>query len=534
MSKLDDAFLKAYAKVRGGSVRHESRAAVEPIAEPIEGEVWVDADGQRHFRADDGVVNVASFIARTSNGRTRGTAIRPGDESHPSDGPWDPRVPQSHAVPAMAGERTFLVDEVHDLRAPHFQPIALNLAAFDLLAPQESAATLHAGLSESNVRSQMQTAADHKASEMSTASFAAPATIAEVARQRTVSGVRLGRTRGTGRGASNSDAFFRTDDSHPENRFSERNDQPAVSSIVEDTVNDTVNDIVEESVNGTVEETVNHIVVQGTVDDVVHEKPVSVAAPEPLVLADLSEFDAVLATADVSEVAASPEADIAESRAPFQAAWEVDRFEFEDIVWDLSSETSPLWMAAEQLQSACSEGLRVLAITSPGREQGRSTLAITISRMLAATGLSVVLLDGDIDRPALADKLSLEIRLGWGDAVRTGISAEEVAVHSVEDGFTVLPLAAPDSAKGMRPSAAATTKMLAQLSSAFDLIVIDTANVNVVGGWMPGADAPCMIDAALVIQDLRQEDADAMQACLRRLNKIGIENVGLVENFSGE
>lgn len=514
MSKLDDAFLKAYAKVRGGSVRRESRAVVEPIAEPVEGEIWVDADGQRHFRADDGVVNVASFIARTSNGRTRGTAIRPGDESHPSDGPSDPKVPQSHAVPVMAGESTFLMDDVHDLRGPHFQPIALNLAAFDLLAPQESAGPSYAGPSyagptESTVRAQLQTAAEHGAAEISASSFAASLTIAEVARHRTVSGVRLGRTRGAGRGTSHGGVIFRTDDSHPESRLNQIDDQPPVNAVVE-------------------------------------EEAVVTPAPEPLVLAELSEFDTALTPAERTELDAalapaaddaqveSPETDVAEPRAPFQAAWEVDRFEFEDIVWDLSNETSPLWMAAEQLQSACNEGLRVLAITSPGREQGRSTLAITISRMLAATGLSVVLLDGDIDRPSLADKLSLEIRLGWGDAVRTGISAEEVAVHSVEDGFTVLPLAAPDAAKGMRPSAAATTKMLAQLSSAFDLIVIDTANVNVVGGWMPGADAPCMIDAALVIQDLRQDDADAMQACLRRLNKIGIENVGLVENFSGE
>jgi Mrp family chromosome partitioning ATPase len=226
-------------------------------------------------------------------------------------------------------------------------------------------------------------------------------------------------------------------------------------------------------------------------------------------------------------------------KTDFVAAWEVDRFEFEEIVWELCAETSPLWQAAEQLEVACREGLKVLAITSPARGQGRSTLAITMARMLAATGLNVALIDGDLDKPSLADKMRLEIRLGWGDAVRTGLSVEEVAVQSVEDGFTVLPLATPDSSKGLRPAADTTSKMISQLRDAFDVVVIDTANINVIGGWIPGADSPsadsrCQIDAALVIQDLRREDPEAMQACLRRLHKLGIANIGLVENFSGE
>jgi Mrp family chromosome partitioning ATPase len=218
--------------------------------------------------------------------------------------------------------------------------------------------------------------------------------------------------------------------------------------------------------------------------------------------------------------------------AKFQAAWEVDRFEFEPIVWELSDEKSALWQAAEQLQLACREGLRVLAISSPTRGQGRSTLAITLTRMLAATGLNAVLLEGDLDLPSLADKLQMEIRSGWSDALANGLSAEEVAVHSVEDRFTVLPLATCDQAAGRRPDTAATAHMIDRLRDHFDIVLIDAANVNVIGGWIPGTDGTCQIDAALVIQDARQPDEDAMQACLRRLQKLGIENLGLVENFT--
>lgn len=217
----------------------------------------------------------------------------------------------------------------------------------------------------------------------------------------------------------------------------------------------------------------------------------------------------------------------------FQAVWEVDRFEFEQTICELSGPTSPLREAGRRLRGACSEGLKILAIVSPLRGQGRSTLAISLSRMVAAAGARVVLVDGDLGRPALVDKLRLQVELGWDEAIRTGLPAEEVAVNSVEDGFTVLPLVAPQATDSPRPTSAATAAMLRQLSAAFDLVIIDTGNLDREQGWIPGAEPACLIDAALVVEDARGDDPVAQQACLQRLRQFGIENIGIVENFAG-
>src|SRR6056297_2379777 len=128
MSKLDDAFLKAYAKVRGGSTAPPK--VDEPPQAPAEleeGEIWTDKDGEQYVRPDDGVMNVASFIARTANGRPRGTA-RPGGDGvadleppHSSDSPdW-----QSLSDDHRGGGS--LVEQVQAVRSPHFQPIAVDL-----------------------------------------------------------------------------------------------------------------------------------------------------------------------------------------------------------------------------------------------------------------------------------------------------------------------------------------------------------------------------------------------------------------------
>ena len=514
MSKLDEAFLKAYAKVRDTGRRQvaASPSEVSPVVVP---EVWSDDEGEILIRADEGVVNVASFIARTPNGRTRGTAPRPHGGVAENDVPRTSPNPENHSEPEYDLASIQVIDEGHAVRGPHFQPISLDLAALDVFAPAASATIESARHIYASVAVGHDAAAGHQIDTLETI-VVSQAMAGSSARDRNAGG----RSRGAQPTAKDL-AEQHVSDYDPEDGFS--------SGVITDNVQASA--------------TAMDLAVD--VAPSIDSHPTSVEPPRVIVRADnphqassadrVSVVDSVVAEEDthgpVSAKLDAIEKNTEKVLAEFAAAWEVDRFEFEEIVWDLSAESSPLWQAAEQLEIACHEGLKVLAVTSPSRGQGRSTLSITLARMLAATGLNVALLDGDIDRPSLADKMRLEIRLGWGDAVRTGLSVEEVAVQSVEDGFTVLPSASPDAGKGLRPAADTTTAMMSQLRDAFDLIVIDTANVNVVGGWIPGADDG-QIDAALVIQDLRNDDPDAMQACLRRLQKIGVANIGLVENFA--
>lgn len=417
MSKLDEAFLKAYTKDRGAVTRSEPAVTVDSTAEESDSEIWIDIDGERVVRCDDGVLNVASFIAHSASGRPRGGA--PGELA--AGGAGSVRLTSSSEAqptpsesPSASGTGRLSFDAAHALRGPHFQPISLDLAAFDLFTQSD---------------------------------LPQPAPLADPAAPR------------------------------------EATSSPSTAKVLR-------------------------------IDPMDPSVPsASAASMQP--------------SEPVAEQSVQPP--VQPARPRFQAVWEVDRFEFEEIVEELCGDRSPLWEAARQLQIACQEGLKVLAVTSPLREQGRTTLAITLARMVATSGLNVLLLDGDVDRPALADKLSLEIQLGWGDALRTGLPAEEVAVHSVTDRFTVLPLDTSGADNQGRPAA---TAMLEGLVAAFDLVIIDTSNTNSVGGWIPGADTPCLIDAALVIDDARGNDPSAQQACIRRLQKLGIENVGIVENFT--
>lgn len=443
MSKLDEAFLKAYAKDRGAAARIQPTVILRELSEETADKIGTDSDDRSVVRRDEGVVDVASFLGQSAGGRARGSAATekapltqfdtkqaPPKQAPPkqasssrsetftplappvfrptaSPAPAPSQAPSQASSLADAAPSVLVFDAAHTFRGPHYQPISLNLSALDLFASPP--------LTEDDLAT------------------------AEAERE----------------SAANS---------HGDIRLSEPTARLAA--------------------------------------DVAEPTPVPSPAAEPT------------------------------PAAPFQAVWEVDRFDFEETLCKLSAPDSPLREAGRRLQGACSEGLKVLAVTSPLREQGRSTLAVVLARMVAAAGARVVLLDGDLVRPSLADKLRLEVQLGWDEALRTGLPVEEVAVHSLADGFTVVPLVAPQMADPPRPSAAATAALLDRLREAFDLVIIDTGNIGCDGGWIPGAEQSGMIDAALVVEDARGDDPNAQQACLQRLRRLGIENIGIVENFA--
>jgi Mrp family chromosome partitioning ATPase len=74
--------------------------------------------------------------------------------------------------------------------------------------------------------------------------------------------------------------------------------------------------------------------------------------------------------------------------------------------------------------------------------------------------------------------------------------------------------------------------MLKRLTESFDLVVLDVPQVNSVGSRMIGAGTSPGIDAALLVTDCRIEDSQRIDTALRRLKNLGIQSVGVVENFA--
>lgn len=225
----------------------------------------------------------------------------------------------------------------------------------------------------------------------------------------------------------------------------------------------------------------------------------------------------------------------------FEPSWEVDAFVWPELTDRLlRRETRRFTLLTETLAGAARTGRNVVAVTSPAREQGRTTLSLCLARRAAAAGLKVALVDADFENPCLAQRLRVNPTCGWQDTLAANLPLAEAAVASTRDGVTLLPLRmasiSQDDEIPLDPGS--VTELIDQLSDCFDLVILDMepAEPEDLADAEPAADAdevdtslhPALI--ALLVFD-ESSDEDQLADAVAQLRTAGIETLGAVENF---
>jgi Mrp family chromosome partitioning ATPase/capsular polysaccharide biosynthesis protein len=175
---------------------------------------------------------------------------------------------------------------------------------------------------------------------------------------------------------------------------------------------------------------------------------------------------------------------------------------------------------------------RVVAVTSAGAEEGKSTVALSLACAFAGVGRRTALLECDLRRPSLAARLGLGLGPGLVDHILNACSPEDVvhavpvlsrmAVNGRERDHHVLAciFAGSDAADPEEVLASSAFRtVLDELAAAYDVVVIDTPPV------LPVADTQEIIPLvdALVLcaraHRSRAAELRAFQAALARLPK---------------
>lgn len=121
---------------------------------------------------------------------------------------------------------------------------------------------------------------------------------------------------------------------------------------------------------------------------------------------------------------------------------------------------------------------RKLAVTSPGMQEGKTTFAVNLATSLARSGKKVLLVDGDIRKPDIAQMLKLPKGAKGLQEVLAGGDIEEYVCSVASSGLDVLVPNARDVADAyerlVSPNAA---KQIDKLSQRYDHVVIDTPPV---------------------------------------------------------
>jgi len=138
---------------------------------------------------------------------------------------------------------------------------------------------------------------------------------------------------------------------------------------------------------------------------------------------------------------------------------------------------------------AASTRLQSILITSPGEEEGKTTIATKLAIVAAEAGLRVILIDADLRRAQVAPRLRIDQEQGLS-AVLTGEcsfdqSLVDCPIEDTNGRLTVLPAGPSPRRPGVLIDSPAMRQVLAEAESRSDLVIIDSPAALAVSDPLP-------------------------------------------------
>jgi polysaccharide biosynthesis transport protein len=210
--------------------------------------------------------------------------------------------------------------------------------------------------------------------------------------------------------------------------------------------------------------------------------------------------------------------------------------------WLPSLRTDPSEVAARVLESyravvtsllseTSGDGSRLLVVTSPGPNEGKTTVTVNLGRVLAGIGRRVVLVDGDTRKQRLHKIFGVSNERGLSTLLQEG----RIYDHNLDDfvgrtsipGLSILPSGPPTKGCADLLHSPDFPKLMSRLKEEFEFVLIDTPPV------LPVADARVMAsfaDGVVLVARARQTTRDAAEAARHRLGADGIRVIGMILN----
>lgn len=170
---------------------------------------------------------------------------------------------------------------------------------------------------------------------------------------------------------------------------------------------------------------------------------------------------------------------------------------------------------------------KVLVMTSATSGEGKTTSVVNLALALAEAGRKVLIVEGDLRRPAIARLLGLEPEIGLTNVLVGQVPLED-ALQDWAPGITVLTSGSlppnPSELLGGRKMA----ELLDTVRPRFDQILIDTPPL------LPVTDAAVVsafTDGVVVVVRSAKTTRDQVTAATRALRVVNAELIGLVINM---
>ena len=159
-----------------------------------------------------------------------------------------------------------------------------------------------------------------------------------------------------------------------------------------------------------------------------------------------------------------------------------------------------------------------MLVTSPGEQEGKSTIAVRLALACARAGLDVVLVDADLRRAGATAKLGLQPKLSLGLVLAEERPVETALVDwplGPDDAaqLRVLPAGPPPPNPAALISSDAMRRLILTLEEQADLVIIDTPAALAVSDAVPLMQT---VSGIVLIARMNRSSRDT----IRRLQKI--------------
>jgi len=176
------------------------------------------------------------------------------------------------------------------------------------------------------------------------------------------------------------------------------------------------------------------------------------------------------------------------------------------------------------LQFSTDRGVpKILLITSPAANEGKSTTALTLARNFAQLGKRVLLIEGDLRRPSLAKTMGISAGTGLSNLLAGAATAAQATMKTSDERIDIMVSGPPPPSPTELLAGPKLVSLLMTSAEKYDQVIIDGPPVLGI------ADAPILANAStgtlLVIRSRVTKIASA-QSAMRRLKTTRARLIG--------
>lgn len=171
--------------------------------------------------------------------------------------------------------------------------------------------------------------------------------------------------------------------------------------------------------------------------------------------------------------------------------------------------------------------LRMIVVTSPSPQDGKTTTAANLAVTFAQQGMRVLLIDCDLRKARLHNMFQMPREPGFSQLLARQTTTAEVVRPTSLDNLFVIPAGLLPANPSELLGSAVARATIDSLAKEFDIVIIDTPPVHV------AADAlilGSMADGVLMVLRAGRSERDSAKEALQRLANVGAHVVGAVLN----